>query len=100
MENASGAFLDTVRESVRQIRSVIGAATINPDPLTAAERLQSDRHLRREKTNAAILELRGNGATIKKIVRRTGYSHGLARRVLRGQRSDAFRSWKTRLNFI
>jgi len=29
--------------------------------------------------------------TIKEIVRRTGYSRGLARKVLRGERSDVFR---------
>ena len=32
-----------------------------------------------------------DGATIKEIVRRTGYSRGLIRKVLRGQRSDIFR---------
>ena len=31
------------------------------------------------------------GATIKEIVRSAGYSRGLVRRVLRGQRSDIFR---------
>jgi hypothetical protein len=36
MENASGAFLDAVRKSMRQIRSAIGATTIKPDLLTAA----------------------------------------------------------------
>jgi len=40
MENASRAFLDAVRKSMRQIRSVIGATTIDPKLLTAAERLQ------------------------------------------------------------
>ena len=40
MENASHAFLDAARKSMRQIRSAIGAATINPDLLTAAEKLQ------------------------------------------------------------
>jgi signal transduction histidine kinase len=39
MENASRAFLDAVRKSMRQIRSVIGATTINPVLLTAAERM-------------------------------------------------------------
>jgi len=91
MENASGAFLDAVRKSMRQIRGAIGAATINADLLTAAERLQYEGYLRREETNAAILELAGKGATIKDIVRRTGHSRGLVRRVLRGQRSDVFR---------
>ena len=91
MENASGAFLDAVRKSMRQIRGAIGAATINPELLTAAERLQYEGYLRREETNAAILELAGKGATIKEIVRRTGHSRGLVRRVLRGHRSDVFR---------
>ncbi len=39
MENASRTFLDAVRKSMRQIRTVIGATTINPKLLTAAERL-------------------------------------------------------------
>ena len=39
MHNASQAFLDGVRKSMRQIRRVIGAATITPDWLTSAERL-------------------------------------------------------------
>lgn len=91
MENASHAFLDAVRKSMRQIRTAIGAATINPDLLTAAERIQYEGYLRREDTNAAILGLAKGGATIKEIVRRTGYSRGFVRRVLRGQRSDVFR---------
>jgi transposase len=40
MENANHAFLDAVRKSMQQIRGAIGAATINPDLLTAAERIQ------------------------------------------------------------
>jgi len=32
-----------------------------------------------------------NEVTIKEIVRRTGHSRGLVRKVLRGQRSDVFR---------
>ncbi|VTZ51330.1 hypothetical protein MPC4_350036 [Methylocella tundrae] len=91
MENASRAFLDAVRKSMRQIRTAIGAATINPDLLTAAERIQYEGYLRREDSNAAILGLAKDGVTIKEIVRRTGYSRGLVRRVLRGQRSDVFR---------
>ncbi len=91
MENASRAFLDAVRKSMRQIRAAIGAATINPKLLTAAERLQYEGYLRREETNVAITGLAKNGAKIKEIVRRTGYSRGLVRKVLRGQRSDIFR---------
>jgi hypothetical protein len=40
MENASRAFPDAVRKSMRQIRAAIGATTINAELLTAAERLQ------------------------------------------------------------
>jgi transposase len=71
MENASRAFLDAVRKSMRQIRTAIGGTTINPDLLTAAERIQYEGYLRREDTNAAILELAKAGVTIKEIVRRT-----------------------------
>ncbi|QPC95954.1 ISL3 family transposase [Mesorhizobium sp. INR15] len=91
MENASRAFVDAVRKSMRQIRTAIGATTINLDLLTAAERIQYEGYLHREDTNAAILGLAKAGVTIKEIVRRTGYSRGLVRRVLRGQRSDVFR---------
>jgi hypothetical protein len=57
MENASRAFLDAVQKSMRQIRRAIGAATINPDLLTAAERIQYEGYLRREEANAVILGL-------------------------------------------
>jgi len=56
MENASHAFLDAVRKSMRQVRASIGPATINPELLTAAERIQYEGYLRREDTNAAILK--------------------------------------------
>ena len=55
MENASRAFLDAVRKSMRQIRAAIGAATINPSLLTSAERIQYEGYLRREEDNAAIV---------------------------------------------
>jgi hypothetical protein len=55
MENASHPFLDAVRKSMRQVRVAVGAATINPALLTAAERIQYEGYLRREDTNAAIL---------------------------------------------
>jgi transposase len=91
MENASRAFLDAVQKSMRQIRAVIGAATINPDLLSAAERIQYEGYLRREDANAAIIGLATDGLSIKEIVRRTGHSRGLIRRILRGQHSDVFR---------
>ena len=39
MENASRAFLDAVRRSMQQIRSAVGAATVDVALLTAAERI-------------------------------------------------------------
>jgi transposase len=91
MENASRAFLDTVRKSMRQIRSAIGATTINPELLTAAERIQYEGYLRREETNAAILALSKDGMPIKQIVRQTGHSRKMVRQVIRGERNDVFR---------
>lgn len=54
-------------------------------------RLQNEGYLRREEANASILSLAKEGISIKEIVRRTGLSRSLVRRVLRGQRSDVFR---------
>src|SRR3984893_13512009 len=57
MENASRAFLDATRKSMRQVRSARGATTSNPKLLSGAERLQYEGYLRREETNATILAL-------------------------------------------
>ena len=97
MENASRAFLDAMRTSMRQIRSTMGAATVDVALLTAAERHQYEGYLRREEANAAILRLRADGMTIKEIVRRTGHSRGLVRKVVRGQRTDMFRTRESSL---
>ena len=91
MENASRAFLDAVRKSMRNIRTVIGATTINPELLTCAERIQYEGYLHREETNAAILALTKDGVPIKQIVRLTGHSRKLVRQIIRGERSDVFR---------
>jgi transposase len=91
MENASRAFLDAVRKSMRQIRTAIGATTIDPRLLTAAERIQYEGYLRREETNAAILALAKDGVPIREIVRRIGHSRRLVRQVVRGERNDIFR---------
>ena len=97
MQNASQAFLAATRASMRQIRAALGAATVDPRLLTAAERLQYEGYLRREDVNAAVLALHGKGVCIKEIVRRTGHSRGMVRRVLRGQRSDVFRTRESSL---
>ncbi|WP_332305835.1 ISL3 family transposase [Rhizobium sp. GR12] len=91
MENASAAFLDVVRKSMRAIRTAIGATTIDPKLLTCAERLQYDSYLRREDVNTTISKLAAAGVPIKEIVRRTGYSRGTVRHIVRGHRSDVFR---------
>jgi len=91
MENASTAFLDAVRLSMRAIRSVLGAATIDPALLTAAERLQHEGFLRREDTMRQILALKEAGHSIKEIVRRTQHSRKLVRQAVRGIRGDVFR---------
>jgi transposase len=97
MENASRAFLDTLRKSMRQIRTAIGAATINAELLSATERIQHEGYLLREETNEAICNLSKHGASIKEIVRQTGHSRWLVRRILRGQRSDVFRTRESSL---
>ncbi|MGN6424323.1 MAG: ISL3 family transposase [Asticcacaulis sp.] len=91
MENASQAFRDAVRKSMRQVRTAIGATVINPDLLTSAERLQYEGYLRREDANAAVLKQSASGTSIREITRLTGHSRGLVRKILRGQRSDVFR---------
>jgi len=92
MKNSSEAFLDAVRKSMRPIRAAIGAATITPSLLTYAERIRYEGYLHREETNETILGLQGQGVAIRDIVRITGYSRGLIRKILRGQRSDIFRT--------
>lgn len=98
MENASRAFLDAVRKSMRQIRSVIGATVINPALLTCAERLQYDGYQRREEANAVVMRLFEAGVPIKEIVRRAGLARDTVRRIVRGQRSDVFRTRQSSLD--
>ena len=88
MENASAAFLDAVRKSMR----AIGTPTITPELLTAAEKLRYESYLRREDTNAAIAKLARDRLSIKQIVRRLGHSRNLVRQTLRGGRTDMFQT--------
>ncbi|CAM3263759.1 ISL3 family transposase ISMex26 [Methylobacterium mesophilicum] len=98
MENASAAFLDAVRKSMAAIRIAVGAATVDPERLTCAERLQYDGYLRREATGEAILALSRQGMPIKKIARTTGHSRKLVRDVLRGLTGDVFRARQSSLD--
>ena len=97
MENASAAFLDAVRKSMAAIRVAVGAATIDPDRLTCAERLQYEGYRRRMATTEAILTLSRQGLPIRQIVRTTGHSRKLVRDVLRGLTGDVFRTRQSSL---
>ncbi len=91
MENASAAFLEAVRRSMRPIRMALGSTVIDPALLTHAERLQHDGHLRREEAYGAIRTLAQVGTPIREIVRRTGRSRKLVREIVRGGGGDVFR---------
>ena len=84
MENASAAFLEAVRRSMRPVRIALGTTSIDPALLTHAERLQHDAYLRREEAYVIIRTLAKTGTPIKEIVRRTGRSRKLVRDIVRG----------------
>jgi len=91
MENASAAFLEAVRRSMRPIRQALGSTVIDPALLTCAERLQYDGFIRRQENTNTIKVLARAGTSIKQIVRQTGRSRKLVRSVLRGGDGDMFR---------
>jgi transposase len=91
MENASAAFLEAIRRSMRSIRQALGSTVINPSLLTCAERLQYDGFIRRQESNKTINNLARAGMSIKEITRRTNRSRKLVRSVLRGGDGDVFR---------
>jgi transposase len=97
MENASRAFLDAVRASMRPIRAAVGATVINPALLTSAERLQYEGYLRREETNDAIMAQIKAGVPLRRIAKNTGHSRRVVRAVARGERSDVFRTSESSL---
>ena len=91
MENATAAFLDAVRRSMRAIRQVLGATVIDPALLTSAERIQYSGFQRRQDNSQTIKALAAAGRSIKEITRSTGRSRKLVRNVLRGGDGDVFR---------
>lgn len=91
LENASAAFLAAVQRNMPAIRKAIGAKTLDPKLLTAAERLQYQGFQRRQQTNRLVLRMAHDGTPIRRIVRLTGLSRGLVRQIVRGEREDVFR---------
>jgi transposase len=98
MENASAALLDAVRRSMRRICTALGTATIDPGVLTSVERRQHEGFLRRAATDAAIRRMVDAGTPIKEIVRRTGHSRKLVHAIVRGARTEMFRTRMTTLD--
>lgn len=91
MENASAAFLEAVRRSLRLIRERLGGYSVDPMLLTCAEQRQYMGWKRRQEIDEEILDLAKNSIPIKEIVRRTGHGRATVRRVIRGARGDVFR---------
>ena len=80
-----------VAASTRQVREVVGAATIDPALLTAAERIQYEGYLRREEADAAIRALTEAGVPIRQFCKSLGHRRKVVRAVLRGEHTDIFR---------
>ncbi len=91
MENASIAFLEAVRRSMKAIRQILGSTVIDPALLTCAERIQYEGFLRRQDDSQRIKALAEAGKSIKQITRSTGRSRKLVRSVLRVGDGDVFR---------
>lgn len=91
LENASAALLAAVQRSMPAIRQAIGAKTLDPKLLTAAEKLQYEGYQRRQQTNRMVRQMANDGTPIRRIVRLTGLSRGLVRQIVRGEREDVFR---------
>jgi hypothetical protein len=86
---------------MRQIRTTIGAATINPALLTAAEKLQYDGYLRREETNAVILAMAKEGARSSRSCEAPATAAALFERcfAVRGWTSSAFGAVRSKPTF-
>ncbi len=91
MENCSSAFLGVVRNSMRDIRRVVGMRRIDPKVMTAVERNQYEGWRHRSSANAVIMDMVKAEVLIKEIMRRTGRSRECVRAIARGDRGEMFR---------
>ena len=98
LENATAAFVEAVKRQMRHLRRAITSGDVDPDVLTAAEKLQWIGWQRRDEVNGMVRGLHGQGRSIKAIVRTTGVSRQTVRRILAGTRDDVFRSRETTLD--
>ncbi len=86
LENATAAFVEAVKREMRHLRRAITSGDVDPDVLTAAEKLQWIGWQRRDEVNGMVRGLHGQGRSIKAIVRTTGVSRQTVRRILAGTR--------------
>ncbi len=98
LENATAAFVEGIKRHMGDLRRAIAGSDIDPDALSAAEKLQWAGWGRRDEVNGTVRSLHGQGYSIKGIVRTTGVSRQTVRRILAGTRDDVFRSRETTLD--
>ncbi|MDZ4309634.1 MAG: ISL3 family transposase [Cypionkella sp.] len=98
MENCSSAFLGVVRNSMRDIRRIVGTGRLDPKLMTAVERNQYEGWRRRSAENAIIMDMVMAKVPIKEIMRRTGRSRKCVRAIARGDQSEIFRPRASTLN--
>ena len=98
LENATAAFVEGVKRHMGDLRRAITGGDVDPDALSAAEKVQWAGWKRRDAVNGTVRNLHGQGCSIKGIVRTTGVSRQTVRRILAGTRDDVFRSRETTLD--
>ena len=98
LENATAAFVESVKRRMGDLRRAIAGDGVDPEALDAAEKKQWAGWQRRDEVNGTVRSLHGQGQSIMCIVRTTGVSRQTVRRILAGTRDDVFRSRETTLD--